>query len=447
MSPAIDATAAEPNDGSVAPAGERNLITYRERLDRALAVLRGDPRPASETRRIDANCPGAGRADDRKLAGGEIGEPDLVPVIGGGRREVYVAEFDRAPANPPSCNKELPGTVASAVPYQSAGAVPVDGGLRPPYDASRPAIAWKHCGAPAIRVSRALVDERQPHRCAQNGTHEAKLTTTCILAVACFGDWRHRHGWIMWPARKSVQRMRSPESLPNPDSSGSTCVAPFGHGRFVEISRRRLLVSCAAGASVLFAARALAATWHNIDVAGDVPPLAFTMTDATTGKSVTAADFRGKLVMLYFGYTMCPDVCPLTLQNVGAVLKKLGPAADDVRVLFVTVDPNRDTLPVLKQYTALFAPQVVGLRGSADELAQLARRYRLAYSVSPASPSHPYGVTHSSAIYVFDRDGGPVLLVPSLATTTPDLAGTADDLQRLLNRSQPGWIARLSRMF
>jgi protein SCO1 len=237
--------------------------------------------------------------------------------------------------------------------------------------------------------------------------------------------------------------MRSAESLPNSDGNG----AAHNHGRFVHISRRRLFASFAAGAPVLLAGPALAAGWHNIDVAGDVPPLAFAMTDASTGKPVTAADFRGKLVMLYLGYTMCPDVCPLTLQNVGTILKKLGPKANDVRLLFVTVDPDRDTLPVLKRYTSVFAPQIVGLRGSADQLAQLARRYRLAYSVSPASKTHPYEVTHSSAIYVFDQDGQPRLLVPSLATTKPDLAGTADDLQRLLNESQPGWIARLSRMF
>jgi len=237
------------------------------------------------------------------------------------------------------------------------------------------------------------------------------------------------------------------ESLPNSGNSSSTCIAATNHGRVVEVSRRRLLVSFAAVAPILFAGPALAATWHNIDVAGDVPPLAFTMTDATTGKPVTAADFRGKVVMLYLGYTMCPDVCPLTLQNVATILKKLGPKANDVRLLFVTVDPNRDTLPVLRRYTSVFAPQIVGLRGSADQLAQLARRYRLAYSVSPASKAHPYEVTHSSAIYVFDQGGHPRLLVPSLATTKPDLGGTADDLQRLLNRSPPGWVARLSRMF
>jgi protein SCO1 len=228
---------------------------------------------------------------------------------------------------------------------------------------------------------------------------------------------------------------------------GSEIVSACALRGSVGFSRRRLLGLLATGAPILLAGPAIAANWHNIDVSGDVPSLAFTMTDANTGKRVTAVDVRGKLVMLYLGYTMCPDVCPLTLQNIAAILKRLGPQADDVSVLFVTVDPNRDTLPALKRYTAQFAPQIVGLRGTADQLARLARRYRLAYSVSPATKTHPYQVTHSSAIYVFDRDGRPRLLVPSLATTTPDLDGTADDLKRLFNPSQPGWMARLSRMF
>ncbi len=108
------------------------------------------------------------------------------------------------------------------------------------------------------------------------------------------------------------------------------------------------------------------------------------MTDAMTGQKVTAADFRGKVVLLYFGYTQCPDFCPTTLTNLTHVLDRLGARAKDVRVLFVTVDPNRDTLPVLKQYAAAFGPQVVGLRGTPDELANLARRYRVGYSVMPA---------------------------------------------------------------
>jgi protein SCO1/2 len=131
-----------------------------------------------------------------------------------------------------------------------------------------------------------------------------------------------------------------------------------------------------------FGVPASAAHWYNIDVTGAVPSLSLTMTDATTGTLVTAVDFRGRVVMLYLGYTQCPDVCPLTLQNIAIVLKRLGSAANNIRVLFATVDPERDTLRVLKHYTSLFALQIVGLRGNADELAQLARRYRLAYSVS-----------------------------------------------------------------
>jgi protein SCO1 len=192
-----------------------------------------------------------------------------------------------------------------------------------------------------------------------------------------------------------------------------------------------------------FASPAVAATWHNIDIGGSAPPLAFAMTDANTGREVTAAHFRGKVTLLYLGYTNCPDVCPLTLQHVSTILHRLGKAAAQLRVLFVTVDPNRDTLAVLRRYTALFAPQVVGLRGTPNELAQLARRYRLAYSVSPATASHPYEVTHSSALYVFDRSGRARLLIPSLANANPDIAGTAADLERLLQGGEPGWFARL----
>ncbi|MDQ2804087.1 MAG: SCO family protein [Pseudomonadota bacterium] len=179
------------------------------------------------------------------------------------------------------------------------------------------------------------------------------------------------------------------------------------------------------------------ARWHETDITGSLPPLAFTMTDATDGKAVTAADFRDHVVMLYFGYTMCPDFCPTTLANLAKAVHELGPQADRVRILLVTVDPNRDTLGGLKRYTALFAPQVVGLRGTADQLTELARRYRVAYSVKPASAGHPYEVTHSSVVYVFDATGRARLLVSSMATSTPDVSGTAADLKRLLRQSAP----------
>jgi protein SCO1/2 len=186
--------------------------------------------------------------------------------------------------------------------------------------------------------------------------------------------------------------------------------------------------------------------WHAIDVSGSSPPLALTMTRASDGRQVSAADYRGRVVMLYFGYTFCPDICPTTLANIAEILNQLGAEAEHVRVLFVTVDPNRDTAPVLAVYVRNFAPQIEGLRGTPDQLEALARRYRIAYSVTPETKDHPYEVTHSSAIYVFDASGAARLLVSSLGTAEPDVAGTAADLKRLVEGANPpGWLARLQQ--
>ncbi len=120
------------------------------------------------------------------------------------------------------------------------------------------------------------------------------------------------------------------------------------------------------------------------DISGAMPTLQFAMTRANDGAGVTEADYRGKAVALYFGYTNCPDECPATLANFAAVMQqKPGPRAKDVRVLFVTVDPRRDTLPALKQYVNAFAPQIDGLRGTPDETSQFARRYRTCSTARP----------------------------------------------------------------
>ncbi len=188
--------------------------------------------------------------------------------------------------------------------------------------------------------------------------------------------------------------------------------------------------------------------WHGIDISTSLPPLQFTMTSAATSQTVTAADYRGKVVMLYFGYTHCPDVCPLTLSNIARALNRLGPLADKVAVLFVTVDPNRDTLTVLKHYTALFSPQITGLRGTPDQLAALARRYRVAYSVTPATKDHPYEVTHGAGVYLFNQSGAARLVVTSLHTSKPDIRGTAEDLRLLVTRETPrGFLGRIMAFF
>jgi protein SCO1/2 len=187
---------------------------------------------------------------------------------------------------------------------------------------------------------------------------------------------------------------------------------------------------------------------HSYDISGNSPPLAFAMTRASDGKEVTQATYHGKVVMLYFGYTNCPDVCPLTMTRVAEILKRLGPEAAHVRVLFVTVDPIRDTLPVLARYVKAFAPQVEGLRGTPDQLAALARRYRVVYSATQPEKYDPYEkVTHSAAVYVFDASGDARLLISSLATGKPDIAGaTAHVRSAIEEKYDPGLLTRLWRL-
>lgn len=165
---------------------------------------------------------------------------------------------------------------------------------------------------------------------------------------------------------------------------------------------------------------------QDVSVRGLVPPLDFTMTDAATGKVVTGADFRGGVTLLYFGYTNCPDVCPATLYNLDRIEKRMGGDAARVRVLFVTVDPDRDQPAVLTQYVSLFGSNLTGLRGTADQLFELARRYRVVFSVSK-TPS--YTVTHSAAVYVFNAQGKPEFIIAGLDSTKPDLDGIAADLK------------------
>ena len=187
------------------------------------------------------------------------------------------------------------------------------------------------------------------------------------------------------------------------------------------------------GLSIILLALALAACsprdehWHATDIAGAMPSLAFRMQRANDGEIVTEGSYRGYVVALYFGYTHCPDICPATLANLSDALERLGARARDVRVLFVTVDPDRDTIPALRDYVRAFAPQVDGLRGDDNALAALARRYRVAYGVEKSSRGAAYSVMHSDAVFFFDRDGRARLV----ATSTEDVAGVTSDLRRL----------------
>jgi len=187
-----------------------------------------------------------------------------------------------------------------------------------------------------------------------------------------------------------------------------------------------LLVAAAAVATSACGSHANTSAYHAADIGGIMPPLAFHLT-GPGGRPITEQFVHGKTTILYFGYTHCPDECPTTLARLSAALRALGPAANDVRVLFVSVDPVRDTPAVLAQYAHYFAPQVVGVSGSDDELVALTKRYRVAYRRDPPDARGNYEVYHSSAVFVFDADGRARLLVPD--TETP--AQLAEDLSTL----------------
>ena len=189
------------------------------------------------------------------------------------------------------------------------------------------------------------------------------------------------------------------------------------------------LTGHAARAAAILALALLAAcgksNWYGTNITGVMPALSFSMTRASDGQIVSEKDFRGKEVLVYFGYTNCPDVCPTTLANIAGALSKLGPRAKDVCALFVTVDPNRDTLATLKNYAKAFSPEMDGLRGTPDAIASLARRYRVAYNVDPGPP---YQVWHSSAVFIFDADGKARVVT----LTTDNTDALAGDMKALL---------------
>lgn len=129
----------------------------------------------------------------------------------------------------------------------------------------------------------------------------------------------------------------------------------------------------------------------------------FALTDQN-GNRRTDADFRGRYMLVFFGFTNCPDVCPTTLSVLSEALGKLGAKADSVVPIFVSVDPERDTPQALKSYLASFGPRFVGLTGTPDEIAKAAKAYRVYYQKVPLDGGG-YTMNHSSVIYLMDRRG------------------------------------------
>lgn len=143
-----------------------------------------------------------------------------------------------------------------------------------------------------------------------------------------------------------------------------------------------------------------AVMWNREPIGG-----AFELTDQT-GKTRTDRDFRGQLLLVYFGFTYCPDICPTDLQQIGLAMDQLGADAGKVQPLFVTLDPQRDTVESLAQYVPLFHPRLVGLTGSSDAVQKAADAYRVFFKRVTTGPKPgDYTVDHSAFIYLMDRNG------------------------------------------
>jgi protein SCO1 len=125
----------------------------------------------------------------------------------------------------------------------------------------------------------------------------------------------------------------------------------------------------------------------------------------TAGQRRTLADFKGKAVLVFFGFTQCPDVCPTTMLELAQVKKALGADGARVQGLFVTVDPERDTAPVLKAYVENFSPDFVALRGSLEETAAAAKHFKVFYAKVPAKDGAGYTMDHTAGSFIFDTQG------------------------------------------
>lgn len=156
--------------------------------------------------------------------------------------------------------------------------------------------------------------------------------------------------------------------------------------------------------ALFLAACAEPAKFNGTDIAGADWGKDFALTDHT-GKLRHIADFRGKAVVLFFGYTQCPDVCPTTLIGMRDAMKLMGPDAARVQVLFATLDPTRDTPQLLAQYVPWFDPSFLGLWGDEQTIAATAKNFKVFYAKQPGTEPGSYSIDHSAASYVFDPQG------------------------------------------
>lgn len=163
------------------------------------------------------------------------------------------------------------------------------------------------------------------------------------------------------------------------------------------------------------------------NTSGLLPDLSFQLIDENK-QLVTQQDYRGQLVVLFFGFTHCSDVCPTAMHKLSSVMGKLATSAAGIKVLFVSVDPDRDSFSRLKRYTEIFGPNFVGLTMDKESIRQMSKRYRVTFGYGEANAEGAYDVSHSGAMFIFDRHGKARLL----ARPSSSIEDIFVDFQRLL---------------
>lgn len=192
--------------------------------------------------------------------------------------------------------------------------------------------------------------------------------------------------------------------------------------------RRSLLIAAPAALALTACERQpAAAAFQGVDLTGAAYARDFALQDPS-GQVRRLADFRGKVLAVFFGFTQCPDVCPTTMGELKAVKEELGPQGAEVLPIFISVDPERDTPELLRAYAAAFGPDFVALRGSLAETEATAREFKAYFKKVPHDKGEGYSVDHSAATYLFDRQGRVRVYVRYGSGTQPLLA----DLKTLL---------------
>ncbi|KPQ31084.1 MULTISPECIES: SCO family protein [unclassified Halomonas] len=173
-------------------------------------------------------------------------------------------------------------------------------------------------------------------------------------------------------------------------------------------------------------------SWRTADTSEIQPPLDFSLVDED-GQAVEAEDFLGKVTLVYFGYTYCPDVCPITLARLAGTLNQLDDdVREDIQVLFISVDPERDTPEVVKRYTNAFGPDFIGITGDLEEIDALTNRMRVTYEYEEPNQRGDYIVTHTSAVFAFDREGEAQFLIRD----SHPISDAVADINRLVDESE-----------